>query len=500
MESLMDLAGGFSTAITPTNLLMCFLGVFLGQLVGVLPGIGPSAAIALLLPLTFGSDPTASIIMFAGIYYGAQYGGTITSVLLSVPGESTTVMTSIEGYQMAKRGDAGKALGIAAIGSFFAGTIGALGLTLVAPPLAKAALSFGPPEYFSLVVLGLMALAAVSGASVLKGVAAGIAGLILATIGIDPQTGISRFDFGAVWLLDGIEFIVLTVALFGIGEVLASCSQATEQPVAKVGKVLPNRDEMRRSVPAILRGTTIGFFVGVLPATGATIASFVAYIVEKKVSKHPEKFGTGVIEGVAGPEASNNAAATAAMIPMLALGIPGSGTTAIILGALIMFGLQPGPEMFTQNSSLVWAVIASLYIGNVMLLIMNLPLANMFAQLLKVPYKWLYPPIITLCILGVFSQANSIEDCWLLAGFGALGWAMKRYDWPAAPMILGLVLGPIFESSLRQSLTISHGSFDIFMTRPISLSLLVVAVLFLVLPVLASIIGKRKAPSVGECA
>lgn len=501
MESLVDLAGGFATAISPTNILMCFLGVFLGQLVGVLPGIGPSAAIALLLPLTFGADPTASLIMFAGIYYGAQYGGTITSVLLSVPGESTTVMTSIEGYQMAKQGKAGTALGIAAIGSFFAGTIGSLGLTLLAPPLAEAALAFGPPEYFSLVVLGLMALAAVSGSSVLKGIAAGVAGLLLATIGIDPQTGISRFDFGAVWLLDGIEFIVLTVALFGIGEVLASCSQATEQPVAEVKNVLPNREEMRRSAMPIVRGSFTGFLIGVLPATGATIASFVAYIMEKKLSKHPEKFGTGMIEGVAGPEASNNAAAAGAMVPMLALGIPGSGTTAIILGALIMFGLRPGPELFTQNSTLVWAVIASMYIGNVMLLIMNLPLAGVFAQLLKVPYKWLYPPIITLCIVGVFSQANSLEDCWLLAGFGALGWAMKRYDWPAAPMILGLVLGPIFESSMRQSLTMSHGSFDIFFTRPISISLLACAVLFVSLPVLAHIFGKRPpSTSVGECA
>ncbi|MGE0003983.1 MAG: tripartite tricarboxylate transporter permease [Parvibaculaceae bacterium] len=493
MDSLSDLAGGFATAFSPMNVAMCFLGVFLGQLVGVLPGIGPSAAIALLLPLTFGADPTASLIMFAGIYYGAQYGGTITSVLISVPGESSTVMTSIDGYQMALQGRAGAALGIAAIGSFIAGSVATLGLTFLAPPLAEAALAFGPPEYFALVVLGLTALAAVSSGSVLKGLAAGVAGLLLATIGIDPQTGVSRFDFGAVWLLDGIEFIVLTVALFGIGEVLASCGEASARPVTEVRNLLPTRDDWRRSRMPIVRGSVIGFLVGVLPGTGATIASFIAYIVEKKVSKRPQDFGKGAIEGVAGPEASNNAAAAGAMVPMFALGVPGSGTTAIILGALIMFGLRPGPELFTQNSALVWTVIASMYIGNFLLLIMNLPLAGLFAQLLKVPYKWLYPPILALCVVGVFSQANSVEDCWLLIGFGALGWAMKRYDWPAAPMILGLVLGPIFESSLRQSLTISHGNADVFVTRPISAAFIVAAVLFVTLPAIAHVWGRRAA-------
>jgi putative tricarboxylic transport membrane protein len=499
MESLIELTGGFATALTPTNVLMCFVGVFLGRIVGVLPGIGPSAAIALLLPLTFGSDPTASLIMFAGIYYGAQYGGTLTSVLISVPGESSTVMTSIEGYQMAIRGRAGTALGISAIGSFIAGTIATLGLTFLAPPLARAALSFGPPEMFALVVLGLTALAAVSGGSVLKGLAAGVAGLLFATVGIDPMTGISRFDFGAVWLLDGIEFIVLVVALFGVGEVLASCTTASARPVAEVKNVLPNREDWRRSRMPIMRGSIIGFLIGVLPGTGATIASFVAYVIEKKASKHPEEFGHGAIEGVAGPEASNNAAAAGAMVPMLALGVPGSGTTAIILGALIMFGLQPGPELFTKNADLVWAVIASMYIGNVLLLVMNLPLAGVFAQLLKVPYKWLYPPILAICVVGVFSQMNSLEDCWLLVGFGALGWAMKRYDWPAAPMVLGLVLGPMFESSLRQSLTIAHGSGDIFLTRPISAVLLIASVAFVLLPILAHLFGKRAEPQLGEC-
>jgi len=385
MGSFFELMNGFASALTPTHLAMCFAGVALGQIVGVLPGIGPSAAIALLLPLTYGSSPTAAIIMFAGIYYGAQYGGTLTSVLISVPGEASTVMTSIDGHQMALQGRGGVALGIAAIGSFIAGTLGTLGLMLLAPPLARGALAFGPPEYFALVVLGLTALAAV-GSSLSKGLATGVLGLVLGTIGIDPQTGVSRFDFGFVWLLDGIEFIVLTVALFGVGEVLATCTMGTVRPVVEVKGMLPTREDWRASRMPILRGSFIGFVVGVLPATGATIASFVAYIVEKKLARDPSRFGHGAIEGVAGPEASNNAAAAGAMVPMLALGVPGSGTTAVILGALIMFGLRPGPEMFEKNSELVWAVIASMYIGNVLLLLMNLPLAGLFAKLLKVPY------------------------------------------------------------------------------------------------------------------
>jgi putative tricarboxylic transport membrane protein len=353
---------------------------------------------------------------------------------------------------------------------------------LIAPPLAEAALAFGPPEYFSLVVLGLTALAAVSD-SVLKGLAAGVFGLLLATIGIDPQTGVSRFHFGQVWLLDGVEFIVLTVALFGVGEVVASCTLAATRPVAQVKSALPTRAECRASAMPIARGSLIGFLIGVLPAAGATLASFVAYIVEKKSARDPSRFGKGAIEGVAGPEAANNSAAAGAMVPMLSLGVPGSGTTAIILGALVMFGLRPGPELFVRNAELVWAVIASMYIGNLLLLIMNLPLAGAFAQLLRIPYRWLYPPILALCIAGVFSQANSIEDCWLLVGFGALGWLMKRYDWPAAPMVLGLVLGPLFESALRQSLTLSHGSGFIFLTRPIAGILLAIAAAAVLLPV-----------------
>lgn len=483
MDALSSLMTGFAAALTPMHIAMCFLGVLLGQIVGVLPGIGPAAAIALLLPITFGMDATGAIIMFAGIYYGSQYGGTLTSVLISVPGESSTVMTAVDGYQMALKGRAGVALGISAIGSFIAGTIGTIGLILVAPPLAKMALAFGPPEYFSLVLLGLMALAAVGG-SLLKGLTAGLAGLALGTMGIDPQAGVPRFDFGQVWLLDGLEFIVLTVALFGMGEVLGGCNTGVVRPIAKVTNVLPSRADWQQSRMPILRGSVIGFIIGVLPATGATIASFVAYVVEKKLAKDPSRFGKGAIEGVAGPEASNNAAAAGAMVPMLSLGVPGSGTTAVILGALIMFGVRPGPEMFTTNADLVWALIASMLIGNLLLLIMNLPLAGFFAKLLTVPYSWLYPPILALCIAGVYSQSNSVEDAWLLVGFGALGWLMKRFDWPMPPMILGLVLSPLFETSLRQSLTLSLGNPMIFVTRPLSAALLACAALALIVPML----------------
>ena len=384
------------------------------------------------------------------------------------------------------------ALGIATIGSFIAGIFGTFGLMLLAPPLSKVALAFGPPEYCMLVLLGLTALAAVGG-SVMKGLAAGVAGLLLGTVGVDPQVGVPRFYFGQSWLLDGVDFIVLTVALFGMGEVLASCSMASADPILNVGRVIPNRQEWGQAWKAILRGTGVGFLIGCLPAAGATIASFVAYIIEKKIAKDPSRFGKGAIEGVAGPESSNNAASAGAMVPMFALGVPGSGTTAVMLGALIMFGMRPGPEMFTTNANLVWAVIASMLIGNFLLLIMNLPLAGLFARLLQVRYSWIYPPILAICVTGVISHANNVEDAWLMFGFGVIGWLMKRYDWPAAPMVLGLVLGPLFENSLRQSLTLSHGSGLIFLSRPISAVLLFIALLAVIVPPLTEMIRRRRA-------
>ena len=492
MELLGQLGQGFAAALTPVHLAMCLLGVVLGQVIGVLPGIGPSAAIALLLPLTYGASPTGAIIMFAGLYYGAQYGGTLTSVLINVPGESTSVMTTLDGYQMALQGRGGVALGIAAIGSFIAGVLGTIGLMLLAPPLAKVALAFGPPEYCMLVLLGLTALAAVGG-SVLKGLATGVAGMLLGTIGIDPQIGAPRFHFDQTWLLDGVDFIILAVALFGVGEVLASCGMASANPILNVGRVLPNRAEWRQAWAAILRGSGIGFAIGVLPGAGATIASFVAYIAEKKVARDPARLGKGAIEGVAAPEAANNAASAGAMVPMFALGVPGSNTTAVMLAALIMFGLRPGPDMFTTNATLVWAVIASMFIGNLILLVMNLPLAGLFARLLQIRYSWIYPPILAICVTGAVSRASNVEDAWLMLGFGVLGWLMKRYDWSAAPMILGLVLGPIFENSLRQSLTLSHGSGAIFVTRPIAAVLFALALIALTAPLWNRIFRVRTA-------
>lgn len=497
METLSLLSHGFALLLTPKYLLFCFLGVILGQAIGVLPGIGPSAGIAVLLPITFGSDPIASTIMFAGIYYGAQYGGTLTSILVRIPGESTSVMTSIDGYEMARNGRAGAALGIAAIGSFLAGIAATVALMYAAPALASAALLFGPAEYFALVVMGLGALSLVGG-SLVKGLMMGVLGLLLATIGTDPQIGTTRYTFGQLWLLDGIEFLVLAVALFGIGEVLAQDTQglAGGNAQQKIGSVYPTFEDWKISRWPILRGSVIGYLIGVLPGAGATIASFVAYAVERKVSKTPERFGKGAIEAVAAPEAANNSAATGAMVPMFALGIPGSNTTAVMLGALIMFGLRPGPGLFEQNPDFVWTIIASMFVGNVILLLMNLPLVGVFAKLLKVPYPLLYPIILALCIAGVYSAANSVSDLWLAILFGVFGYFMRRYQFPAAPLILGLVLEPLFENALRQMMTLSHGSLAPLATRPLALGILLIAAAILIAPLLSSMVARtRRQPS-----
>jgi putative tricarboxylic transport membrane protein len=493
MDTLNHLANGFVLLFTAKNMLFCLLGVLLGQAIGVLPGIGPSAGIAVLLPLTFGGDPISSTVMFAGIYYGAQYGGTLTSVLVKIPGESSSVMTSLDGYQMALQGRAGAALGIAAIGSFIAGTLATIGLALFAPALATAALAFGPAEYFALVIMGLGALAFVGG-SLGKGLLMGVLGLALATIGTDPQVGNTRFTFGQLWLLDGIEFLVLAVAFFGIGEVLAQCSQpaAKEEVQDRIGSVYPTREDWLKSRGAILRGTGIGYIVGVLPGAGATIASFIAYAVEKRVSKTPERFGKGAVEAVAAPESANNSAAVGAMVPMFALGIPGSNTTAVMLGALIMFGLRPGPALFEQNPEFVWTVIASMFVGNALLLAMNLPLVGLFAKLLKVPYSLLYPSILALCLAGVYSISNSTSDLWMAASFGVLGYFMNRYDFPAAPLVLGLVLEPLFENALRQMLTLSHGSLSPLVTRPLAFSILLVTLAVLVAPFVTRLLARAK--------
>jgi putative tricarboxylic transport membrane protein len=402
-------------------------------------------------------------------------------------------MTALDGYQLARKGRAGPTLGMAAIASFIAGTFGTIGLMVAAPTLASVAIAFGPPEYFALVVMGLTALSLVGG-SMIKGLMMGVVGLLIATIGVDPQIGTMRYIFGQIWLLDGIQFLILAVAFFGIGEVLVSTEKGVPAPSSsmKIRNVFPTMADWIVCRWAIMRGTVIGFLIGILPGAGATIASFIAYAVEKRVSKHPEKFGTGVMEAVASPEAANNSASAGAMVPMFALGIPGSNTTAVMLGALIMFGLRPGSQLFEQHPDLVWGIIASMYIGNAMLLVLNLPLAGMFAILLRVPYAMLYPVILALCIAGVYSHSNSIDDLWIMCAMGVLGYFMKKYDFPAAPLVLGLVLEPLLENALGQSMTLSHGSLSIFVTRPISAGLLAVTAIIVLTPIVSRFVSRNR--------
>ena len=486
METLHQLMMGFQVAITPINLLLCFFGALAGTIIGALPGIGPSAGLAILLPLTFGMNPTSAMIMMAGLYCGSMYGGTITSVLINVPGESSSVMTCLDGYQMAMQGRAGKALGIAAIGSFIAGTASIVFLMFLSIPLVKFALSFGPPEYFALMLMGLATIAGLTGGSVLKALIGTFMGLLISTPGMDAFSGLPRLTFGLTGLLGGVSFLVVAVGLFGIGEVLYNAERIMKMELItekiKIKEVWPNREEWRTSVMPIARGTIIGFLVGVLPGAGGTIASFMSYAVEKRFSKHPELFGKGAIEGVAGPESANNSSTGGAMVPLLTLGIPGSGTTAIMLGALMMFGLQPGPLLFQKNPQFVWGVIASMYIGNVMLLIMNVACIPLFVKILKIPNFLLFPLIMVFATVGVYSVDGNIFDVWLLYVFGILGYFMKKFDMPPAPVVLSVVLGPMIERALRQSLAMSLGSYDIFFTRPICAGLLFVGLLAVVWP------------------
>ncbi|MBI3938093.1 MAG: tripartite tricarboxylate transporter permease [Betaproteobacteria bacterium] len=477
---------GFSVALTPVNLLWCFVGVFLGTVVGIMPGLGPPATIAMLLPLTFQMSPTSAIIMLAGIYYGAKYGGSTTSILLNVPGESASVVTCFDGYQMARKGRAGAALGIAAIASFIAGTVGVLGLMLVAPPLARFALSFSSPEYFALMVLGLAMVVLLAGRSMLKALLAMLVGLWIAGIGTDLFTDESRFTFGQMELLDGIDFVVVAIGVFALGEVLANMETAEDAQMLPVPKglrnLLPTAQDLKDCRFAFLNGSVIGFLIGVLPGAGSTIASFISYGVEKAVSRRPEQFGTGVPEGVAAPEGANNSETGGALVPMLTLGIPGSATTAILLAALILWGLKPGPLMIQDNPTLFWGLVASMYIGNVMLLVLNLPLIPLFAQILRLPVYVLYPVIFGISIVGVYSVSGSLFDVWMLAAFGLLGYLMRKLDYPAAPLILGLVLGDSMERALRQSLMMSQGDLAILVSRPLSAAMLCLALAILAVP------------------
>jgi putative tricarboxylic transport membrane protein len=486
MDVTTHLLQGFAVALAPANLMWCFVGVFLGTVVGILPGLGPAATIAMLLPLTFQMNPTSAIIMLAGIYYGSKYGGSTTSILLNVPGESASVVTCLDGYQMAKRGRGGPALGIAAIASFVAGTVGVLGLMLIAPPLARFALSFSSPEYFALMCLGLAMVVLLAGESLTKALLAMLAGLWIAGMGTDLFTSTSRFTFGQSELLDGIDFVIVAIGVFALGEVLGNLEGR------EGGQMLPVPEGLRNLLPtwqdlkdcrfAFVNGSVVGFLIGVLPGAGSTIASFISYGIEKAVSRRPEQFGTGVPEGVAAPEGANNSETGGAMVPMLTLGIPGSGTTAILLAAFILWGLRPGPLMIQDNPTLFWGLVASMYIGNVALLIMNLPLVPLFAQILRVPAYALYPGIFGLAIVGVYSVSGSLFDAGLLAGFGLLGYLMRRLDYPAAPLILGLVLGDNMERALRQSLMMSQGDLSILVSRPGSATMLALALLLLISP------------------
>ncbi|MBO0960926.1 tripartite tricarboxylate transporter permease [Neobacillus sp. MM2021_6] len=500
MSTFDYLIHGFGTALIWYNLLFAFVGVLIGTAVGVLPGIGPMSGVALLIPVTAsitgGLPPeqaaTSAIILLAGVYYGAMYGGSTTSILLNTPGESSSVVTTLDGYQMAKKGRAGSALSIAAIGSFVAGIVTLIALIALAKPLSEVALKFGPAEYFSLMLLGLGAVSGLAGKSVTKALMMTVSGLLLGTIGIDSVSGIARFTFDVPWLFQGIEFLTIAVGLFALGEVFKTILEKEEEEVeiARINNLLPSKQELKESAGPIARGSILGFFIGILPGAGATLASFFSYILEKKVSKNPEKFGTGAIAGVAAPESANNAASGGAMIPLLTLGIPGSGTTAILMGALMMYNVQPGPLLFEDHPQVAWGLIASMFIGNIMLLILNLPLVKVFAKIIQTPKKYLIPMIIAISIFGVYAVQVSVNDLLLLLACGILGYFFSKHDYPIAPLVLGLVLGPMIENNLRRALTISNGDYSVFFTRPLSLVFLIITFLWLVIPFLMKKRGK----------
>jgi len=499
VDVLGDLAGGFGAALSPENLLFAVIGVTLGTLVGVLPGIGPALTVALLLPLTYNFEPTGAFIMFAGIYYGGMYGGSTTSILLNTPGESASVVTTIEGFQMAKQGRGGAALATAAIGSFVAGTISTLAITFLAPPIAFLARAFQPADYFALMVLAFVSVTALIGRSLLRGMISLFLGLFIGLIGIDNLTGQARFTFGVPQLLNGLDVVVVAVGLFAVGEALYVASRLRhdrEEIIPVKGRLLMNGDEFRRSWKPWLRGTALGFPIGALPAGGAEIPTFLSYTLEKRLNPRAP-WGRGAIEGVAGPEAANNAAFSGVLVPLLTLGIPTSATAAILLVAFQIYNLQPGPLLFTNSPDLVWALIASLYIGNVMLLVLNLPLIRIWVKILAIPRALLYGAILVFATLGVYSLSNSLIDVFVMYLIGVVGFFMRRYDFPVGPMILGVILGPLMEAHFRRALQISEGDLSVFVTRPISLVILLVAAAALFLPYLPRLLGRGRRLSVG---
>lgn len=501
MTTLDFLFNGFAVAFQWQNILFAFVGVLIGTAVGVLPGIGPMSGVALLIPVTAtltSGMPTeaaaaSSIILLAGVYYGAMYGGSTTSILLNTPGESSSVVTTLDGYQMARQGRAGAALSIAAIGSFVAGIVSLIGLVLLAEPLSNVALKFGPAEYFSLMLLGLAAVSGLAGKSMTKALIMTVFGLLLATIGIDAVSGIARFTYDLPILYSGLEFLTIAVGLFALGEVFKTIIERDKEDgaIAKIERILPTKQDLKDSTKPIVRGSLLGFFIGVLPGAGATLASFFSYIAEKKFSKHPEKFGTGAIEGVAGPESANNAASGGAMIPLLTLGIPGSGTTAILMGALIMYNIQPGPLLFEDHPEVAWGLIASMFIGNLMLLVLNMPLVKVFAKIIQTPKKYLLPIIVAISFFGVYAVQYTTFDLYLLLACGVFGYLLAKNDYPLAPLVLALVLGPMIENNMRRALTISNGDFSIFVMKPMSLVFIIAAVAWLIIPLILKLKGRN---------
>jgi putative tricarboxylic transport membrane protein len=491
--TLHSLALGFSVAFQATNLWYAFLGCLVGTLVGVLPGIGPLAGISILLPVTFGLNATQAIIMLAGIYYGSQYGGSTTSILMRIPGEASSVMTCVDGYAMSQKGRAGEALCIAAVGSWIGGTFGVVVLTVVAPPLATIAIKFGPPEYTALLVLGLIFLAYMSSTSLIRTLLMACLGLLLGMIGIDNMTGDFRYSFNLAELGDGIGIVPVAVGLFGLGEILSTPSlHAVKDVMApKLSELLPTRQEWREAAMPIGRGTLLGFIIGIIPGSAHVISSFLSYALEKRISRHPEEFGKGAVAGVAGPETANNAASTGAFVPLLALGIPTSPITAVLIGALMIHGVQVGPTLVNEHPDVFWGFVASMYVGNLMLLALNLPLVSLFVTVLRIPYAYLYPMIIMFCIIGVYETNNSIVDVWIMLFMGMLGYALRKFEFDPAPLVLGLVIAPILEQSLRQSLIMSNGDYTIFLTRPISVSLLAVSATLLALAALSFVLKQR---------
>jgi putative tricarboxylic transport membrane protein len=489
-----NLALGFSTALSLQNLLFCLFGVLVGTLVGVLPGISPLNTTAMLLPFTFGLAPTSAMIMLAGIYYGAQYGGSTTAILVNVPGEASAVVTCLDGYQMARQGRAGPALAIAAVGSFFAGCVATVVIAILSGPLATLALKFTAPEYFSLLIMGLIAAVVLAHGSPFKAIAMILIGVLTGLVGIDVNTGVPRLTFGIPDIADGMDFVPVVVGLFGIGEVAANLEIPQDRSIlsGKIKNLMPTWPDLKAAFPAILRGTCVGTMLGILPGGGATLPPFAAYALEKKVSRHPERFGTGVIEGVASPESANNAGAQTSFIPLLTMGIPTNPLMALMIGALMIHGVQPGPSMIREQATLYWGVVASMWIGNLMLVVINLPLVGLWVSVLKIPYRLLFPAIILFCCIGAYASSNSVFNVWLMLGWGALGYFFNKVGVHPAPMVLGFILGPMLEENLRRAMLLSGGDPMVFLHRPISATLLAVAVILLAILIFPAIRRKRE--------